>query len=517
MNKVVNKIFRIKSISGNIQHQSKGGLTSVDTNGKLMDKESAKRGSDIGNPYSFQHKIHVGFNAETGQMEGLPPEWLELLREANISSSEQSKNPKAVVDVLKLFVTISQKQEKWIGKEEVIASETKEIERQLEKQCARTQAFNGDDLLSDINRELTNRHFFTKTKFFDTLLDDIYDCESIDKKGWTTTPPPNTPNLLNEEQLVTDDTTDDNSKHWNCETQDKEEMTDEEVIDRLKDIVNNTDDPLDRYDIIKKIGSGASATVYTAIDSLTGGTVAIKKMNLSQQLKKELIITELMVMKDQNHENLVNYIDSHFVDNELWVVMEYLEGGSLTDVINSSVLSESQMACVCLEVLKAIVYLHSKSIVHRDIKSDNILLGMDGTVKVTDFGFCGHITGDEKRHTLIGTPYWMAPEVVSRAQYGYKVDVWSLGIMMIEMIDGEPPYMNESPLKALYLIATHGKPDIKSRHQLSPDLLNFIDSCLEIDVDKRSSAAELLNYDFMAKATDMSSIVPLIKASNKTN
>lgn len=293
-------------------------------------------------------------------------------------------------------------------------------------------------------------------------------------------------------------------------------MSEAQIMEKLRSVVSQ-EDPNMLYSKIKKVGQGASGSVFVAKTLATGQRVAIKTMDLSQQPRKELIVNEILVMKESQHPNIVNFLNSFLVrNNELWVIMEYMEGGALTDVIDNNTLEEDQIAAICLETCKGLEHLHSQSIIHRDIKSDNVLLNASGQVKITDFGFCAKLTDQKsKRATMVGTPYWMAPEVVKQKEYGAKVDIWSLGIMAIEMIENEPPYLDEEPLKALYLIATNGTPTLKKPETLSKNLKSFLAVCLCADVKSRASADELLHHPFLQSSCPLSSLAPLLRFRNK--
>ncbi|KAJ3101830.1 Protein kinase, partial [Physocladia obscura] len=272
-------------------------------------------------------------------------------------------------------------------------------------------------------------------------------------------------------------------------------MPDNVVMEKLREIVTPGDPNL-IFRKIKKVGEGASGKVYLArnIQDSSAPMVAIKEMALNKQPRKDLLLNEILIMKELVHPNIVKYLDSYLLGGDLWLILEYMEGGKLTDIIDNNKLMESQIASICNEVIKATIHLHKRGIIHRDIKSDNVLIGRDGTIKLTDFGYSAKLTVTKKqRATLVGTPYWMAPEVVKQKPYGPKVDIWSTGILAIECVEGEPPYLDEDHLKALYLIATNGTPSLKDPDSLSSAFKSFLSRCLDVDVELRATGEELLN------------------------
>ncbi|XP_073834618.1 serine/threonine-protein kinase PAK mbt [Musca autumnalis] len=292
-------------------------------------------------------------------------------------------------------------------------------------------------------------------------------------------------------------------------------LTHEQFRSALQMVVS-AGDPRENLDNFMKIGEGSTGTVCIATDKSTGRQVAVKKMDLRKQQRRELLFNEVVIMRDYHHPNIVETYSSFLVNDELWVVMEYLEGGALTDIVTHSRMDEEQIATVCKQCLKALAYLHSQGVIHRDIKSDSILLAADGRVKLSDFGFCAQVSQElPKRKSLVGTPYWMSPEVISRLPYGPEVDIWSLGIMVIEMVDGEPPFFNEPPLQAMRRIRDMQPPNLKNAHKVSPRLQSFLDRMLVRDPAQRATAAELLAHPFLRQAGPPSLLVPLMRNSRQ--
>ncbi|KAI9005877.1 kinase-like domain-containing protein [Gaertneriomyces semiglobifer] len=531
---------------------------------------------EISNPYNPVHLTHVGYNQETGEFTGLPKEWQIMLQEAGISKSEQQANPQAVIDIIGFYSETSggtntnvwskfnnpyaqeANSQLLSGSGDVAAPQTTadgspvptvELRRRppVPTRPAHTLSIYSTDIKPVTAEKPSAPSKPARTTVVEPAMDVIPEkgtvaqrMQQFEQVGRTsTTPSPKLPkkpppkphaeavvpagaklggNVINGKPTVapvraTEEA--DEPPKSQLRPRQKAATTTDDIIDRLKAICNQAD-PTKLYKNLVKIGQGASGGVFTAYQVGTNNAVAIKQMNLEQQPKKDLIINEILVMKESQHKNIVNYIDSFLWKGDLWVVMEYMEGGSLTDCVTSNFMTEGQIAAVCKETLEGLAHLHSKGVIHRDIKSDNILLGLDGQIKLTDFGFCAQLNeAQAKRTTMVGTPYWMAPEVVTRKEYGPKVDVWSLGIMAIEMVEGEPPYLNENPLRALYLIATNGTPALQNPESLSPTFRDFLRVALEVDAEKRPTSVGLLQHPFLQTADPLRNLIPLIKAAKE--
>lgn len=464
----------------------------------------------IGKPTNVNHDIHVTVTSD-GILEGLPSSWVRQIG-TQITKAEQHENPEVVKKVLQYYNFSVKKhgaqpaEIKHIFTEKDIDEESKEMDLYMKSKDAHKSK--DSDLSGDSNKS-------SISEYESSRLSEPPISQRADEVN----------NLLQTKNLarnIEDLTIAEEIEYRNINSSDsdiyrrKSGLSDLDYMREIRKICN-PGNPSDFYEKrLKDLGSGASGMVFEAIDRRTRELVAIKDIDMTKQAKKDLLLSEIKIMKNFHHKNLVNFLDAFVVDNDhLWVVMELLDGGPLTDVVTETVMKEAQIAAVCYEVLQAISYLHNRGTIHRDIKSDNILLGMDGTVKVTDFGFCANVTGNEQRETMVGTPYWMAPEVVTRQKYGKKVDIWSLGIMIVEMLDGEPPYLREPPIRALYLIAANGRPNISRLDSCSHLLKSFIDACLQVDVDMRATPAELLEHDFLKNRAELRSLTPLIKAARR--
>ena len=265
------------------------------------------------------------------------------------------------------------------------------------------------------------------------------------------------------------------------------------------------------------VGQGTTATVHSAFCPALRRRVAVKQMSLRRQPRRELTFNEVVMMREFRHPSIVSLLDCHLVEEQLWVVMEFMEGGSLTEIVTTVRMKEKEAAAVCAQVLSALAFLHSLGVIHRDIKSDSILLSLDGTAKLSDFGFCAQVTAKTKqRQSLVGTPYWMAPEMVARLPYGPEVDIWSLGILIIEMLEGEPPNFDDPPMAAMQQIKdSHHAPRLASTTPRSLQLTSFLDRVLVKEQEKRETAANLLKSTFIKSAPGNAAVRQLLQRTKR--
>lgn len=264
--------------------------------------------------------------------------------------------------------------------------------------------------------------------------------------------------------------------------------------------------PLETYENVVKIGEGSSGHVYSAFDPVRKVRVAIKNVAPKNEDEFVLYKFEIAVMSSTFHDNLIKCYASYKLHEQIYIVMELADAGSLTDVLyflndRNMHLNEPEIAYICREVLQGLVSLHEIRRIHRDIKSDNTLITRSGEIKLADFGFAAQLTEkDAKRNTVIGTPFWMAPEVCRGLDYDCKVDVWSTGVLAIECAEGAPPLLHETQMKAMFIIATKGPPTLKRQDEWTDEFSDFIRLCTIIDPSKRATAKEMLQHPFLRRA-----------------
>jgi p21-activated kinase 1 len=286
----------------------------------------------------------------------------------------------------------------------------------------------------------------------------------------------------------------------------------------LEDYLTN-EDPMELFKDMERIDEGAYGLVIKAVNSKTNEVVAIKIMQIPEPGPDyNNIVNELAVMHNlstKNANEIVQYKGSYRCDNELWIVMEFVSGGKLTDLVSKQPLeNEKHIAAVLRKCLLGMQFLHDHNHIHRDIKSENYLIAENGDIKLADFGFTAALQSEaEKRKSILGTSYFMAPEVIKGEDYDAKVDVWSLGIIAIELAEGQPPYFDESPVRAIFMITSQPAPQLKRYGMWSYEFNDFISKCLSVNTHERWNCKQLLSHPFIAQddVLDTSFIVDMIK------
>nr|XP_045597775.1 serine/threonine-protein kinase 10-like isoform X2 [Procambarus clarkii] len=278
------------------------------------------------------------------------------------------------------------------------------------------------------------------------------------------------------------------------------------------------DSPEEFWDIVGELGDGAYGKVYKAVHKETKQLAALKQVALEEEEDLETFMIEIDILSECKHKNIVELLEAYHYNGKLWMYLEYCDGGAMDSIMADLYrpLTEPQIAYVCKYLVEALVYIHEQKVIHRDLKAGNVLLTMEGGVKLADFGVSAKNKNTyDKRGTFIGTPYWLAPEVILcetfiDAKYDYKADVWSLGISLIEFAQMDPPNHEVSPVRVMLKIQKSDPPKLDYPSKYSKEFNDFISKCLVKDPALRPSAVELLQHPFICKDLDVKPIRDLL-------
>ncbi|KAG1454119.1 hypothetical protein G6F56_007400 [Rhizopus delemar] len=416
----------------------------------------------IGKPYNIQHKVHV----QVGQYgyQGLPEKWQKILLASGVPEDVVKNNPETVERVMNHIRMPDSLQSHVLHQEEADNDEDDEslIEETLPKGYAPPSRARSSKLL----------HLAVF-------------------KSSTDIPP--VPDKSSEPEETTDPTS-------------------------LDSIVDSATDPNTLYTDLILIAEGESGPMYAAKHVNNQRVVAIKKISYEAKEKVSKIKNELLAMKMSRNPNIVEFISCYTTKEEIWVIMECMDV-SLADIISindKTQLKEKHIGRVARDILRALTRLHRLNRIHRDIRSDNILLNLRGEVKLADFGHCAQLTPTQpQRNSVVGTPYWMSPEVIKGQNYDSKADIWSLGVVLLEMAEGDPPYVEHPPLRALFLIASSGLPPLNESDRWSEEFKDFFAQCTTEDQEKRPDADTLLKHPFLSTVATTEDMIEVIEETRR--
>ncbi|XP_073685527.1 STE20-like serine/threonine-protein kinase [Garra rufa] len=277
-------------------------------------------------------------------------------------------------------------------------------------------------------------------------------------------------------------------------------------------------DPHQTWETLGELGDGAFGKVYKAHNQTTGVLAAVKVIEVRSEEQLDDYITEIDILASCRHANIISLMDAIFFEDWLWILIEYCPGGALDDIMLELErgLTEQQISEVCCQTLQALSYLHQHHIIHRDLKAGNILLTLDGQVKLADFGVSAKNDYTlHKRSTFIGTPYWMAPEVImcetsKDNPYTTKADIWSLGITLIEAAEMEPPHHSLNPMRVLLKITKSPPPTLSNPRQWSSHFQDFLRRTLQKNPESRWGTQQLMSHPFAYAGRDGRALKELI-------